>query len=119
MHEFSFEKLNAWQRSRELVKMVYKITQKFPSGEKFGLINQMRRAAVSISSNLAEGTSRSSKKDQAHFSQISYGSLIEVLNQVILSLDLGFINIEDYELLRNKVEEVSNYINNLRRSQLI
>ena len=66
-YKYGFEKLQVWQDARQLVKIIYKLTAKYPSSEKFGLTNQMRRCAVSISSNLAEGTGRNSSKDQAHF----------------------------------------------------
>ncbi len=66
-YTFSFEKLNVWIDSKELVKEIYSITQKFPSEEKFGLTNQLRRASISVASNLAEGTSRNTNKDKVHF----------------------------------------------------
>lgn len=70
MHTFSFEKLTVWVDSKELVKMIYSITKQFPDEEKFGLISQLRRASISIASNLAEGTSRMTNKDKAHFTTI-------------------------------------------------
>lgn len=83
MRIFGFEKLQVWQKARELSVFVYKATKGFPSEEKFGLISQMRRSVVSISSNIAEGTGRHSYKDKARFTEISYGSALELLNQVI------------------------------------
>lgn len=91
---FSFEKLKVWQDARKLVKQVYLDTKTFPETEKFGLINQMRRAAISVSSNIAEGSSRKSNKDQAKFYQISYSSLMELMSQIILSEDLMFMENE-------------------------
>lgn len=79
MKVYSFEKLEAWQLARRLAIWVYKTTAKFPEEEKFGLISQMRRAAIAIASNIAEGTSGISAKDQSHFSAISYSSAIELL----------------------------------------
>ncbi|WGK63984.1 four helix bundle protein [Croceiramulus getboli] len=79
-YEFSFEKLEVWSDAKDLVKQIYTQTKKFPDDEKFSLTSQLRRAAVSVGSNLAEGTSRRSKKDQAHFSNLAYSSLMEVLN---------------------------------------
>jgi four helix bundle protein len=76
--KYSFEKLEVWQLSRKLVKITYGLTNTFPVEEKFGIINQMRRAAISVSSNISEGSSRSSFKDQARFTVISYGSLIPI-----------------------------------------
>ena len=75
MKIYSFEKLDVWQKSRALIKGIYRLTESFPSDEKFGLTNQLRRAGVSVASNLAEGTSRASGRDQARFTQLSYGSL--------------------------------------------
>jgi len=117
-HQFSFEKLNVWIDSKELVKMIYIVTRKFPDQEKFGLISQLRRASVSVSSNLAEGTSRKTNKDKAHFSTIAFSSLMEVLNQIIISNELEYISNSDYLELRNQIEKVSNKLNALRKSQL-
>jgi len=91
-HKFSFENLIVWQDSRVLTKIIYEITKSYPDSEKYSLTNQMRRASISVSSNIAEGTARISKKDQAHFYQIAYSSLMELLNQAIISKDLNFIN---------------------------
>jgi four helix bundle protein len=88
MRIFSFEKLNVWQKARELSVLIYKTTQSFPSEEKFGLISQMRRCSISISSNIAEGTGRHSYKDQARFTEIANSSTLELLNQLILSNDM-------------------------------
>ena len=115
---FSFEKLNVWIDSKELVKMIYTLTRKYPSEEKFGLTSQLRRATISVASNIAEGTSRITNKDKAHFSTIAYSSLMEVLNQVIISDELDFIEKEDYVEIRNQIEKVANKLNALRKSQL-
>ena len=117
MHQFSFEKLEVWQLSRKLVNKIYTITNSFPDSEKFGLSNQIRRAVVSISSNLAEGTSRKSYKDQAHFSQIAFSSLMEVANQIILSHDLGYISEAEMSDSREGINELSNKINALYNYQ--
>lgn len=78
-----------------MVRKVYKLTGKYPSSEKFGLRNQMRRCSISISSNIAEGTGRTRAKDQAHFYSVGYSSCLELMNQTILSLDLEFISKEE------------------------
>lgn len=93
-------------------------TQKFPSEEKFGLTNQLRRASVSIASNLAEGTSRKTNKDKAHFTTIAFSSLMEVLNQIIISKELNFIDENNYQVIRIEIEKNSNKLNALRKSQL-
>ena len=118
MKIYSFEKLEVWQESVVLVKLIYSITEAFPSDEKFGLSSQLRRASISISSNLAEGTSRKTQKDKAHFTTISFSSAMEVLNQLIISKDLGFINDNDYTLAREKIEKITNMLNALRNYQL-
>jgi len=118
MKKYSFEKLEAWQDSRSIGKEVYLITKDFPDYERFGLVSQMQRSSISVSSNLAEGSSRTSFKDQAHFTQIAYSSLIELLNQLILALDLGFIQEEKYIKLRNQIEILTGKLGALRKSQL-
>ncbi|WP_047545874.1 four helix bundle protein [Psychroserpens sp. Hel_I_66] len=118
MKVYSFEKLEVWKESITLFKLIYKITDKFPSEEKFGLISQLRRASVSISSNLAEGTSRKTKNDKAHFTTMSFSSTMEILNQLIISKDLNFITEDNYTLARQKIEKTSNMLNALRNYQL-
>ena len=118
MNTYSFEKLDVWQKSKDFSVLIYRLTQKFPTEEKFGITNQLRRASVSIASNIAEGSSRSSFKDQARFSEIAYGSLVEVLNQLIISFELKYINSEDYHSSRIKIDEISNKLNSLKKSQL-
>lgn len=118
MKTYSFEKLEVWKESIELVKSIYKISSTFPTEEKFGLISQLRRASVSISSNLSEGTSRNTNKDKAHFTTLSFSSAMEVLNQLIISKELNFVSENDYILVRNKIEKITNMLNALRNAQL-
>jgi len=118
MYIFSFEKLKVWQDAIELSKEVYKITSTFSNDEKFGLVSQMRRATNSIAANLAEGTSRNTNKDKAHFTTIAYSTTMEVLNHVILSKELEFITEENYLELREKIYKISNMLNALRKAQL-
>ena len=118
MNTYGFEKLDVWNKSVELSEEIYLITKEFPSDEKFGIISQLRRASISVSSNIAEGSSRSSYKEQARFSEIAYGSLVEVLNQIILSSRLGFIEEDSYLKIRELIEEISNKLNGLRKYQL-
>lgn len=100
MREFSFERLVAWQESRKLNFSIYNLTNSFPTEEKYGIISQMRRASISVSSNFVEGNSRYTSKDKARFFEISYGSLMELLNQLVLSLDLGYLEEERYLSVR-------------------
>ena len=118
MYQYGFEKLKVWQNSRKLAISVYKITAAFPDSERFGLVNQMQRSAVSVSSNIAEGSSRTSSKDQAHFYQLAYSSLMELLNQCIISTDLEFLSDTALEEIRIEIEEISRMLNSLRRSKL-
>lgn len=115
---FSFEKLEVWKDAIQLSKKIYGITENFLSEEKFGLTNQLKRATNSISANLAEGTSRKTNKDKAHFTTIAYSSTMEVLNHLILSKELNYISKENYEILRSDIYKVSNKLNALRKSQL-
>jgi four helix bundle protein len=117
MKIYSFEKLECWQKAKELTKWVYNITSTFPLEEKFGITSQMRRAAISIASNLAEGTSRKSKKDQARFSVIAYSSTIELLNDMIIVFELNIITKEIYETGRQLIEEQTKLIAFLHKSQ--
>jgi four helix bundle protein len=118
MNTYGFEKLDVWNKSVELSEEIYLTTKEFPSDEKFGIISQLRRASISVSSNIAEGSSRSSYKEQARFSEIAYGSLVEVLNQIILSYRLSFIKEDSYLEIRKLIEEISNKLNGLRKYQL-
>ena len=114
--KYGFENLEVWQKSRILVKSVYEITATFPNDEKFGLTNQLRRACVSVSSNIAEGSTRWSTKDQARFYEIAFGSLMEILNQFILSYDLKFINEETLQKFRDELETLGRMLNSLHKS---
>ena len=116
-HKYGFEKLNVWQDSRRLVAQVYKITAKFPKAETHSLIDQIRRAAISIPANLAEGTSRISSKEQARFTSISYGSLMELLSHFYLAMDLQYVEFGTFDALKNDVLKISNQLNALRRAQ--
>lgn len=93
----TFKDLKAWQKSHELVLEIYKITQNFPAEEKFGLVSQMRRAAVSIASNIVEGLRRKSRKDSLNFYNMAESSLEELKYQLLLSFNLKFINNNEFD----------------------
>ncbi|MEA2076428.1 MAG: four helix bundle protein [Candidatus Marinimicrobia bacterium] len=112
---FGFEKLDVWKKSRELVRSIYTLTDQFPKHEKYSLSNQIQRSVVSIPSNIAEGTSRHSKKDFARFIEISYGSLTETLNHLYLSLDLGYIKQESLNEIKPVIYEIATKLSALRR----
>ncbi len=118
MHQFSFERLDVWQRGREFCKLIYQISQKFPPDERFGATQQIRRAALSITCNLAEGSSRHKGPERARYTEIAYGSLMEVLNLLVIASDLHFIEAETLNIIRPMIEEISNKLNRLRESQL-
>jgi len=115
MYLYSFEKLDVWQLSRKLTGIIYKITDKFPVEEKFGLTNQLRRAAVSIASNIAEGSSRNSLKDQIRFIEIAYGSLMEVYTQLCIAVDLSYVSKEEIDEINLLIKELSNKLNALSK----
>lgn len=111
MYTYAFEKLDVWQVGRKLVKCIYEITRDFPADEKYGLVSQMRRAGVSVLSNIAEGSTRISLKDQAHFYQLAFGSLVEIISQLTIANDLGYLEKTRHDELRVLAEEIGNKIN--------
>ncbi|MBK8493530.1 MAG: four helix bundle protein [Saprospirales bacterium] len=115
---YSFEKLEAWVKAKEFAKTIYSVTHTFPKDEKFGLSQQLKRASVSIASNIAEGSGRKSPKDKAHFSVIAFSSLLEVVNQLILAYEFGLIDKDTYKKLRKQAQETSYLINALHKSQI-
>ncbi len=92
--------------------------KKFPSDEKYGLVSQMKRSSVSVSSNIAEGSTRKTEKNQSHFYSMAYGSLIELLNQLIISEQLQFISKNELESLRLEIDKVANKLNALQKSRI-
>ena len=118
MYVFSFEKLEVWKNAKKLTIEIYQYTKRYPSEEKFGLTSQMKRAATSVVSNIAEGTSRKTNKDKAHFTTMAYASLMELLNQLIISKELEYIDEQIYIEIREKIEHIANQLNKLRSYQL-
>jgi len=104
----SFKELIVWQKAYRLVLEIYKITGSFPKSETYGLSQQIRRAAISIPSNIAEGYGRKSKTDYHRFLSIAYGSLLEIETQYLLAIDLGYIN--KNELLENLLKEIGSML---------
>ena len=113
---FNFEKLDVWQKPIDFAELVYKHTRRFPGDERFGLTNQMRRAAVSISSNIAEGTSRMSQTDFARFIEIATGSVFEVISQAFVGRREGFLSEANFRAIYKAVEEVGRMLSGLRKS---
>jgi len=118
IREYGFEKLSVWQNARKLVQKIYCLTKALPTEEKFGLISQIQRAAVSVSSNIAEGSSRKSSKDQAHFYQTAYASLMEVLCQLILCQDLRYIAECSYKDARESIDMIAYQLTKLRNAAI-
>jgi four helix bundle protein len=115
---FRFEKLDVWRLAVDLADQVYRFTKSFPADERFGLTNQMRRAAVSISSNIAEGSGRVSDKDFARFLEISYGSLMEVVSQSAIAHRQQFLHKELYDSIYRDSEELARMLSGLRTTLL-
>ena len=116
MKIYSFEKLDVWQKARELNLLLYKMTKDFPKEEIYGITSQIRRAGISITCNIAEGTSRWSNKEKVRYLEIAFGSLMEVLNCLIIATDLEYINEEVQYTLRETVDIVGSKLNNLKVS---
>jgi four helix bundle protein len=115
---FNFEKLDVWQKAIDFADLVYNKTRAFPSDERFGLTNQLRRAAVSISSNIAEGSSRSSKSDFARFVEIATGSVFEVVSQAFIAHRQSFLSEDQFRKIYTDAEELSRMLSGLRKSLL-
>jgi len=109
----SFTDLNVWQYGHELVLEIYKVTKKFPKEEMFGLTNQIRRAIVSFTSNIAEGFSRSSYKEKSQFYSMSAGSLSEVQNQLLIARDIEYLTKSEFETLFERTILLSKLSNGL------
>lgn len=109
----SFRDLKAWQEGHTLVLSIYRMTEHFPKEEKYSLTDQMRRASVSVTSNIAEGFSRQSKKEKMRFYVIALGSLTEIQNQLLIARDLGFITQVEFFPAANTSVTVHKLINGL------
>lgn len=112
----NFKNLDAWKEGMGLSKIIYLITKDFPGDEKFGLISQMRRASVSIISNIAEGSAKSSSKEFSHFLSIAQGSAFELESQILLSIELGHISLDSTSELILKINKIQKIIYGLKKS---
>jgi len=112
----SYKDLLIWQKGIDLVKEVYKITKKFPDSERYVLIDQIHRSAISIPSNIAEGQARQHTKEFRQFLYISLGSLAEVDTQLIISKELGYIDRRDLHTLNNKIAELRKMIHSILKN---
>ena len=116
MEVFGYRKLIAYQKAKEVVKRTYKLLKKFPAEERFAMCDQLRRASISISSNIAEGVNRYSVKDKSHFIEMAYGSLMEVSSQMEIAEELGYITAEDRLSMDLLIEEVARLLSGLQNS---
>src|SRR5438094_4145317 len=113
---FNFEKLDVWQKAIDFADLVYTLTRQFPDEERFGLTNQMRRAAVSISSNIAEGSSRTSQADFGRFIEIATGSVFEVTSQAFIAKKQILLSEAEFHVIHQSAEELSRMLSGLRKS---
>lgn len=109
-----FTELKVWQKSHALVLEIYKLTSNFPQDERFGLISQLRRAAASVPTNIAEGSKRSHNRDYARFLNVAEGSLAEIEYLIMLSRDLAFVPGHHAQLLLTEVDEIARMLHRLR-----
>ncbi|MBR5411454.1 MAG: four helix bundle protein [Fibrobacter sp.] len=115
---FAYRKLNVYQKALQWVLDVYGVCKEFPDCEKFALSSQVRRAAVFVTSNIAEGMSRTSNKEVIHFLEISYGSLMEVQSQLEISQLLNYITKEKLDFIDSKTEEIAKMLSGLKISKM-
>ncbi len=113
---FGYRKLIAYQKAKEVVKRTYKLLKKFPKEEQYAMCDQLRRASISITSNIAEGMNRYSVKDKNHFLEMAYGSLMEVSSQFEIAEELGYINNADRQNMDVLIDEVARLISGLQKS---
>ena len=116
MEVFGYRKLIAYQKAKEVVKHTYKLLKKFPAEERYAMSDQLRRASVSITSNIAEGINRYSVKDKSHFIEMSYGSLMEVSSQFEIAEELGYITAEERLSMDQLIEEVARLLSGLQKT---
>jgi four helix bundle protein len=112
----TYEDLTGWQKAIQLVLFIYSVTKRFPQDEIYGLTAQLRRAAVSIASNIAEGKGRSSDRDLLHFLSMARGSLFEVKTQLVIASELGYIDAESMKLASAKIAQLGRLLNGLMNS---
>lgn len=118
MKAYSFKSLTVYIKAKDLVKDIYNIVKLFPLEERYALSDQLRRAVISVPSNIVEGINRMSNKEKSHFLEIAYASLMEVCCQIDIAKDLGFIDKQTNEDLENKINEIGKLISGLRKSIL-
>lgn len=116
MEVFGYRRLIAYEKAKEIVKHTYKLLKKFPAEERYAMCDQLRRASISITSNIAEGINRFSVKDKSHFIEMAFGSLMEVSSQFEIAEELGFITAEDKLSMDKLVDEEARLLSGLLNS---
>ena len=116
MEVFGYRRLIAYEKAKEVVKHTYKLLKKFPAEERYAMSDQLRRASVSITSNIAEGINRYSVKDKSHFIEMSYGALMEVSSQFEIAEELGYITAEERLSMDQLIEEVARLLSGLQKT---
>ncbi|OGZ69320.1 MAG: hypothetical protein A3D44_02575 [Candidatus Staskawiczbacteria bacterium RIFCSPHIGHO2_02_FULL_42_22] len=111
-----FTDLHAWQEGHKLVLMVYRNTETFPDKERFGIIDQMRRAVISLTSNIAEGFSRRSSKEKNRFYCMAQASLVELQNQLIISRDIGYLSNDEFKIIADQSVVANKLLNGLLKA---
>lgn len=112
--KYNYKNLAAYKESKILVIEVYALLKKFPKEETYALCDQLRRAVISVPSNLAEGSGRTSSKDQAHFFEMAYGSLMEVSCQIDIAQELGYVTVQDVDLIEQHIGTIAALLSGLR-----
>ena len=116
MEVFGYRKLIAYQKAKEVVKRTYKLLKKFPAEERFAMCDQLRRASISVTSNIAEGVNRFSIREKSHFIELAYGSLMEVSSQFEIAEELGYISTEERLNMDSLIEEDARLLSGLQKS---
>ena len=116
--KYEYKNLDVYKESKVLVKMIYTLLEKFPKVETYALCDQLRRSVISVPSNIAEGSGRTSAKDQAHFFEIAYGSIMEVSCQMDIACELGYINLDELKQIEEQARRIAAMLSGLRRKCL-
>ena len=116
--KYNYKNLEVYKESKDLVVIIYGMIKQFPNEEQYALCDQLRRAVISIPSNIAEGSGRTSAKDQAHFFEMAYGSLMEISCQIDIAFDLGYISQDELNQVEEKVGTISALLSGLRKKCL-
>lgn len=116
--KYEYKNLDVYKEAKVLVKMIYALLEKFPKVETYALCDQLRRSVISVPSNIAEGSGRTSAKDQAHFFELAYGSIMEVSCQMDIACDLGYINLDELKQIEEQARRIAAMLSGLRRKCL-